>query len=143
MKLLLESKQAQVGNNAAAWVHWQQKAGNEIGNDLYHEGDYVGALTIYIGLAELSTSPAWQFPVLYQVGLVYEKLQQPAKAKEIYQRLIDRQKELGATPSPSLAALVDMAKWRKNYLTWYSQAEHAAGAMKPAGSLKTPAPANP
>ena len=143
VKWLLESKQAQVGNNAAAWVHWQQKAGNEIGNDLYHEGDYVGALTIYIGLAELSTSPAWQFPVLYQVGLVYEKLQQPAKAKEIYQRLIDRQKELGATPSPSLAALVDMAKWRKNYLTWYSQAEHAAGAMKPAGSLKTPAPANP
>ncbi len=143
VKLLLESQEVRLGQNAAAWIHWQQRAGNEIGNELYHEGDYVGALTIYIGLAELSTSPAWQFPVLYQVGLVYEKLQQPDKAKEIFQRLVDRQKELGDTPSPSLSALVDMAKWRKNYLTWYTQAEHAAREMTPAGLSKPPAPANP
>lgn len=143
VKLLMESQQARLGQNAAAWVYWQQRAGNEIGNDLYQEGDYVGALTVYIGLAELSSSPAWQFPVLYQIGLVYEKLQQPEKAKAVYQRLAERQKELGDTPSPSLMAVVDMAKWRKNYLTWHAQAEHAAREMTPVGSVKAPALANP
>lgn len=43
--------------------------GNEIGSELYQEGDYVKALPIYLALTQLDSAPVWQFPVRYQVAL--------------------------------------------------------------------------
>jgi tetratricopeptide (TPR) repeat protein len=122
--LLLQSQEQNVHKNPEIWTYWQQRAGNEIANQLYKEGDYFNALQIYLSLADLDKSPAWQLPAWYQTALVYEQLQQWQKATEVYQRIMDRQKDLtDATSTPSLLSLVDMAKWRKDYIDWMQKAK--------------------
>jgi tetratricopeptide (TPR) repeat protein len=122
--LLLQSQEQNVRNNPEIWTYWQQRAGNEIANQLYKEGDYLSALQIYLSLAELDKSPAWQLPAWYQTALIYEQLQQWQKATETYLRIIARQKELtDATATPSLLSLFEMAKWRKDYIDWMQKAK--------------------
>ena len=122
--LLLESQQAQSPQNSERWLYWQQRTGNEIANQLYKEGDYVNALEIYKSLANLNNAPSWKLPVWYQIGLVYERLQQLDRAIQTYDRILNAKKELGSvTPSPNLAAVLEMAQWRKNYLQWQMHAE--------------------
>lgn len=122
--LLLQSQQDNVRKNPETWVYWQRRAGNEIANQLYKEGDYLNALEIYLSLADLDKSATWQLPVWYQTALVYEQLQQWPKATETYTRITNRQKELtAADTSPSLASLLEMAKWRKEYIDWMEKAK--------------------
>jgi tetratricopeptide (TPR) repeat protein len=122
--LLLQSQQENVQKNPELWTYWQQRAGNEIASQLFKEGDYLSALQIYGSLADLDKSPAWQLPAWYQTALIYEQLQQWEKATQTYQRIMDRRKELtDATSTPSLLSLLDMAKWRKDYLDWMQKAK--------------------
>jgi tetratricopeptide (TPR) repeat protein len=121
---LLESRQKGAIQAPEAWLYWRQRTGNEIANELYQEGDYMDALQIYLSLATLNDSPAWQVPAFYQIGLVYERLHQPQKAAETYDRILQQQNNLGTNASnPSLVAVLDMAKWRKGYLNWQQQAD--------------------
>lgn len=132
--VLLESQQASATNQPGNWVYWQQRTGNEIANQLYKEGDYLNALTIYQSLAELSKAAAWQVPVWYQMGLVYERLMQPVKAAEFYTRILDREKELDSnTRTLSLSAVLDMARWRKEQLQWQLKTEAVNAALHGGG----------
>lgn len=122
--VLLQTQESTATNQPGNWVYWQQRTGNEIANQLYKEGDYVNALEIYLHLAELNTTPSWQIPVWYQMGLVYERLMQPQKATEIYERILARQKELDSgRRTPSLDAVLDMARWRIEQLKWQLKTE--------------------
>jgi tetratricopeptide (TPR) repeat protein len=121
--LLLQSQQDNARNNPELWAYWQRRAGNEIANQLYKEGDYMSALQIYQNLAGLDNSTAWQAPALYQVGLVYEQLQQWQKATDTYDQILARRAEMTATnAAPSLTSLCDMAQWRKDYIAWLQKA---------------------
>jgi tetratricopeptide (TPR) repeat protein len=122
--VLLESQQTAARENDSQWTYWQRRTGNEIANELYKEADYVNALEIYKSLANLNNAPSWKLPVWYQMGLVYERLLQPQKATEMYDRILASEKELGPeAANPSLAAVIEMARWRKNHLQWQIQAE--------------------
>lgn len=122
--LLLQSQQENVQKNPETWIYWQQRAGNEIANQLYKEGDYLNALEIYLNLADLNKSPVWQLPVWYQTALVYEQLQQWQKATDMYLHILDRQKELtDADATPSILSLFDMAKWRLDYIAWMEKSK--------------------
>jgi tetratricopeptide (TPR) repeat protein len=122
--VLLESQQPTSTNKVGNWIYWQQRTGNEIANQLYKEGDYLNALEIYQNLAGLSEVAAWQLPVWYQMGLVYERLMQPAKAAAFYEKILAREKELdSAQRTPSLEAVLDMARWRKGQLQWQLKTE--------------------
>jgi len=124
--LLLQSQQENVKNNPEVWAYWQRRAGNEIANQLYKEGDYMNSLQIYQSLLDLDDSIAWKAPVWYQIGLIYEQLQQWQKATETYDRITIRKKDLtGASGTPSLGALCDMAQWRKDYIAWAEKARVA------------------
>jgi tetratricopeptide (TPR) repeat protein len=130
--LLLRSQQESVSGNAEVWVYWQRRAGNEIANELYRDGDYMDSLQIYESLAELDRSVAWRAPVWYQIGLVYEQLQQWQKASNTYGEITALRKELTATNSPpSLASLCDMAQWRVDNIAWMQQAQLANHEFKP------------
>jgi tetratricopeptide (TPR) repeat protein len=138
---LLESQKQQAAQHPEAWVYWQRRAGNEIANQLYHEGDYLNALEIYTHLAALDPSASWQLPVWYQIGLVYERLKQPRQAVDYYTRLLERQPELVAEQAnASLLALVEMARWRKDYLTWLEQAETRIQAFRQGDLSSGPQP---
>jgi len=122
---LLQEQKVRTQGQPEVWAYWQQRAGNEIANQLFHEGDYTRALDVYLSLAQLDPSPAWQLPVDYQVGITYERLSQPVKATETYNKILARENELGTNASPGLKAVVDMARWRVGFLAWQSKAEEA------------------
>jgi tetratricopeptide (TPR) repeat protein len=128
---LLESQKETVQSNPEGWTYWQQKAGNQIANELYKDGDYLNALEIYNRMAVLSTKISWQVPVAYQAGLIYDHLQEPARALEQFEKIITREKEiLAADDSPSLLTVLEMAKWRKQNMGWQSRTEVAVQSLK-------------
>ncbi len=129
---LLHDQQGVARKNPDVWTYWQQRAGNEIAAQLYKEGEFLSALQIYANLATLDKSPEWQLPVWYQIALVYEQLQQPVKAMEYYGNIMDRKKDLkpGAI-APSLESLLEMSRWRKDYLTWLEKAKSTNASLKP------------
>lgn len=130
LRLLTEQK-ARSSERPDLWAYWQRRTGNEIANQLYQEGDYTKALDIYLTLAQLDPSPAWQFPVLYQIGMTYERLLQPELAAQTYQRILDRSGELGTNASPGLQAVVNMAKWRLDFVQWQARSELALRKLLP------------
>lgn len=122
--LLLESQQAVARENPQSWSYWQKRAGNEIANQLYQEGDFLGTLEIYQHLAGIDSSGPWQVPVWYQIGLVYERLQQPEKARGMFTNILARELEVtGTNGTPGLQAVVDMARWRLGHLSWLQNAQ--------------------
>ncbi len=138
--LLLQSQQGDAESNPDQWNYWRRRAGNEIANQLYLEGDYLAALEIYLTLAALDPSPAWQLPVWYQIGLAYEKLQQPQKAGETYARITARHKELADDAGPGLRAVIDMAKWRSDFLNWQTQTALSRLGTFPPAPIPPPTP---
>jgi hypothetical protein len=87
---------------------------------------------VYLGLAALNTNAHWQLPVQYQIGLTFERLRQPQKAVEQYTLMLDREAQLTEAP-PALAAILEMARWRKEHLLWRSKMEHTALDLKRGG----------
>jgi tetratricopeptide (TPR) repeat protein len=127
---LLQAQEAIAAETPDQWIYWRQRAGNEIANELYQEGDYISALEIYLTLAELDATAAWQIPVWYQTGLVYERLRQSQRAVDIYTRIVDRAATV-PNLSPALQAVAEMAKWRKNHVAWIEQAKTASLSIHP------------
>jgi tetratricopeptide (TPR) repeat protein len=137
--LLLQSQQENARSNPELWVYWQRRAGNQIANQLYKEADYLDALQIYQNLAALDPAPAWQAPALYQVGLVYEQLQQWQRASDTYSQIIARRVELtGTNAPPSLSSLCEMAQWRKDYIAWLQKARTAELEFQHSNLYKPP-----
>jgi len=128
---LLQSQQGQAREHPETLAYWQQRTGNEIANQLYQEGDFVRALDIYQSLLLLNPAPAWQCPLRYQIGLAYERLEQPIKAADSYAALIGHEKAMGTNPPPSLISLLEMARWRQNFLQWQVKTELAHRELRP------------
>ena len=122
---LLQEQQGAGTHERATLAYWQRRAGNEIANQFYQEGEHLKALDIYLSLAALSSSPEWQLPVWYQIGLVFERLNHPAKAIEYYGNIVRREKELAASAAPSLKTMIEMARWRKDFIAWRLKSETA------------------
>jgi len=128
---LLQGQQKQAQKHPELWAYWQQRTGNEIANQLYKEGDYLSALEIYLGLAKISTAPAWQLPVWYQIGLVYEHLRQPRKAGEMYDQIARREAEVRTgSPTTGLLTVLEMAQWRLSYLKWGEKTDTALAKLR-------------
>jgi len=128
---LLTEQRARSNDRPEVWAYWQRRTGNEIANQLYQEGDYTKALDIYLTLAQLDASPSWQLPVLYQVGMTYERLLQPELAAQTYERIVARSGELGTNASPGLQAVVHMAQWRLDFVKWQARSETALRRLLP------------
>ena len=127
--LCLREQKGKARNNPQVWAYWQQRVGNEIANQLYREGDYINSLLIYQRLAQLDTSPDWQVPVDYQMGVTYEKLSQPQKAVETYNDILAHATDQGTNTSSALQAVFDMARWRLKFVQWQTNAEAADHAF--------------
>jgi tetratricopeptide (TPR) repeat protein len=126
---LLQEQKQRAGGGSDMWSYWQQRAGNEIANYFYNEGDYPRALEVYLALQQLDTQASWQLPVAYQIGLTYERLAQPEKAMKTYQDIVQRGALTGTNASPGLQAVLEMAKWRADFVKWQDQAERTATSL--------------
>ena len=137
---LLQEQTHGTNGVSANLAYWQRCAGNAIANQFYQEGDPLKALEIYLRLAAVESKPDWQFPVWYQVGLAYERLSQPGKAMDFYGKIAGPGAEAAATNSPALKTVIEMAAWRKDYLTWQLKLENARAGLR-ADFLSKPATA--
>lgn len=145
---LLQEQKAKTRDRPELWAYWQQRTGNEIANQLYRDGDYVRALEVYLKLRELDSSPVWQVPVNYQIGMTYERLMQPEEALKTYNGLLSREAELGTNATPALKAVFDMARWRAGFLQWEGRVDRlvyqlAQPPVSPGGSAAQGASATP
>jgi tetratricopeptide (TPR) repeat protein len=143
---LLREQHAGGERSAATLAYWQRRAGNEIANQFYQQGDLMAALDLYLTLAGLATSDEWQMPVWYQIGLIYERLNQPVKAGEYFGRVTQRESQLSTNAAPSLKALVEMARWRKDFREWQVKADTAKVRLEaalPRLNQTNSAPASP
>ncbi|MBX3743683.1 MAG: hypothetical protein KF833_00090 [Verrucomicrobiae bacterium] len=128
---LLEVQRAQATEDPRVWAYWQKRAGNKIGNQLYQEGDYLSALAIFERLAVLDDSPEWQLPLWYQIGLVYERLEQPGRASATYSNVVQRGKGLEeGQRTPDLRTVLEMAQWRADQLGWLGGVAERVAALR-------------
>ncbi len=127
--LCLQEQKSKTQNNPQVWAYWQQRVGNEIANQLYHEGDFTDSLTIYQNLLHLDPSLEWQVPVEYQIGLTYERLAQPSLAIQTYQDILNRQSADGTNGSTALNTIFQMSMWRLNFVQWQTNAENMNGFL--------------
>lgn len=135
--LLLEAQRANAAGDPQVWAYWQKRAGNKIGNQLYLEGDYLSALAIFERLAVLDSSPEWQLPLWYQIGLVYERLEQPGRASATYSNVVTRGRELEeGQRTPGLRTVLEMAEWRAGQLGWLAGVAERVAALR--GTLSEP-----
>lgn len=100
--------------------YWKQRTGNEIANEFYEKGDFRSALKIYQSLARYSPAPSWRWPAIHQIGLCFERLGLPEKAKLAYEEILSPEGEVTnpADLNQNLRSLYDMAQWRLEHLNW-------------------------
>ncbi|MEM9158926.1 MAG: tetratricopeptide repeat protein, partial [Verrucomicrobiota bacterium] len=100
--------------------YWKRRMGNELANEFYEKGDFRSALAIYQALARYSDAAQWRWPAVHQIGLCFERLGLPEKAKMAYAQIANPEE---GTVDPSqlndhLRSLQEMAKWRLEHLNW-------------------------
>lgn len=129
------------------WVYWQKKTGNQIANDLYQQTEFVKALTIYQALAKLDTAQEWQLPVVYQIGLCFERLRLLPRSLEAYHFITDECKKsqaAGGTLPNSIETLRQMAEWRSDQVAWLQttdlQLQGLLGEKRKGPELSLPLP---
>lgn len=106
-------------------MYWKMKSGNDLANILYSRGEYLRALNIYQAIAGINRNPLWVSPTVYQIGLCFERLQQPLRALEAYRYVVEnalpKAKEGESLEVPqreNLEHLRDLAQWRVQHLEW-------------------------
>ncbi len=120
VSILQSQANVKIGDRGEA-DYWKQRTGNELANEFYAKGDFRSALTIYQSLARYNGSPSWRWPAIHQIGLCFERLGLPEKAKLAYKEILDPE---GSDPidestlGQDLLALRQMAKWRLEHLSW-------------------------
>lgn len=133
---LLRTEKSRVASDPKRWAYWQRRTGNHLANDFFETGDTFNARAIYSSLLELSPETAWRLPITYQLGLCHERLGAHDLARTAYQSVIDT---AGAQPSPDVAELVTMSKWRIEHLAWRDKVAHQINSQL--GPQEKPAPA--
>jgi tetratricopeptide (TPR) repeat protein len=126
---LMRIEKSEAERDPKTWAYWQQKAGNQIANDFYLHGDFARAIAIYQALAKLNSSPDWLWPVVYQMGLCFERLQLPVRAAEAYAFIADDSKKKTQGSTDALTQIVKMAAWRTGQLKWKNQTEGRLQAL--------------
>lgn len=115
---------AQTAANQPLLLFWQKKTANQLANEFYKQEDFMAALKIYQAMLSLNQTPDWQWPIIYQMGLCFEKLSMYPKAQEAYGSLLanDALSENDIL-TEYLKSIQEMAHWRKEHLAWMMDTE--------------------
>jgi tetratricopeptide (TPR) repeat protein len=116
---LLSAEVTKIETHPETWLYWKKRTGNKLANQFYEEGNFMDSLTIYRAMIGLSREPEWSWPVLYQIGLCYERLDMKPKAMEAYQGIIKADEKLPEESKKdlTLVSIREMALWRLGRIT--------------------------
>ena len=122
---LLKTPQLTEETNWENWEYWQKRTANQLAKEFYKQGDYLGTLKIYQTMVTLKDSPEWQWPVIYQMGLCFERLQMPPKAITAYEMILtgDSWKDVDYEMTETMSYLKEMSQWRLDNLNWLIDAD--------------------
>ena len=117
---ILQSQSTTLNGYNSDADYWKRRTGNELANEFYEKGDFRSALTIYQALARYSPNPSWRWPAIHQIGLCFERLGLPEKAKMAYREILEPENgEVDvASLGEDLRSLHQMAQWRLEHLNW-------------------------
>lgn len=117
---LLKSQHKIAPENMALWQYWRKRTANQLAEKFYKQNDYLSAIKIYQAMAPVSRNPSWQWPVVYKIGLCFERLHMYPKAQESYRLIASGEawKDIQFTMTPTLLSLKEMAAWRLEHLEW-------------------------
>jgi tetratricopeptide (TPR) repeat protein len=134
LKILKEEKPREK-ESPEAWRRWKMRTGMELADALYNKGDAMNALTIYQRLAELDSRPEARWPMVYQIGLCFERLRLTQRALEAYTYLTNGElpKKSGPdSPVADFGGIREMAQWKMDYLRWATDTDQSLSkVLKP------------
>jgi hypothetical protein len=61
---------------------------------------------------------------------------QPQMALQTYSNIVSREPELGTNASPGLKAILEMARWRINFIQWQNRADSVTEVLASAPENK-------
>ena len=117
---LLEAVGPPGGTSSTQWNFWRKQAGNRLANRFYTEGDYRFAIRVYQGMVGLEEDPAWQLPIIYQIGLAAENAGLLERALKSYGYIIQEMESLpdGGSYPEDLGTILKNARWRQDLVGW-------------------------
>ncbi len=76
-------------------------------------------------MAPLNKDPEWQWPIIYQIGLCFERLRMLPKTHEAYRLLVDEEEWENSQYdlNENLLSIKEMAVWRLGHIDWLSKTE--------------------
>ncbi len=80
-----QKKRIEQSEHWQIWDKYQKLSASEIAQDFYREGNLIEAIKLYQALVDLNKSPDWQWPILCQIGLCYERLGLSIRSKAAYE----------------------------------------------------------
>jgi TolA-binding protein len=131
---------ARASEDGAAAHSWRRRAGHFLASRFLEEGETHSALLLYRAMAAHEPEPAWRAPLLYQIGLCLERLDQAAEARAAYDELVSL---IGPEPAPAKADLLRMARWRAEQLEWAARVHQGLRDLARPDAPVTPAPPAP
>jgi tetratricopeptide (TPR) repeat protein len=136
VKRLLASEYDARHEKPERWRQWQRRAGNQLANEFYERGEIHAALTLYHSLAAMNERSEWRSPILYQIGLCYERLAAIDSAIHSYREVIAAGSK--AADQGNLADLTRMAAWRIRHVEWLGRTQKDWQQLLPQGPETTP-----
>ena len=122
---LLRTRGATTPQEDEIWQYWRKKTANQLAQSFYDESDFLSAIKIYQAMVPLKREPSWQWPVIYKIGLCFERLYMYPKAQQAYQLIKtgEEWQDLDFEMTPTLQSIKDMATWRFEHLQWNDSAK--------------------
>ena len=113
------------------WFYWKKRTGNQLANEFYEQSDFLSALKIYQAMAPLNKDPEWQWPIIYQIGLCFERLWMLPKAREAYRLLVEEEEWENSQYdlNENLQTIKEMAIWRLGHIDWLSKTESGISSL--------------
>ncbi len=110
---------------------WKTRIGLEVASQMVQAGDYLESLRVYRALLNHVTEIEDEITIRYQMGLVFERLHQPAQAMSAYQKIQDRMgPQQGGGPETPERLIADMTDWRIGMLDWFRKKQLVLEGMK-------------
>jgi tetratricopeptide (TPR) repeat protein len=128
---ILEIQPSSEGASQDSSDRWKLRVGLEVASQMVQSGDYVDSLRVYEALRDFAVEAEDEVTIQYQMGLVYERLHQPARAMVTYEKI---QKQLSKRTDPraesSSSLIADMTGWRIGMLDWFRKKQLVLERMK-------------
>lgn len=119
-----QEKRIEQNKHWQIWDKYQKLSANEIAQDFYREGNLVEAIKLYQALVDMNKNPNWQWPILCQIGLCYERLGLSVKSKAAYELIAGADETWNDVPiqwTEDLRNYQLQAKWHLEQIETYER----------------------